>query len=269
MYLTEDKLRKIIQEELGIATEVSKITEEVFQSILLDIRNRKPEKNEICFTKNGVVECIINNTPFKVNYTCRNFLDKNVIDNFDIDYLTEGGTLFFNKNFFWVNVNLIAVNGTIFKQEAVNTIQHEMEHVFQQLKCNKRIPSNDLKYAKIKTDLNGNNTARKNVARLVYLTLKSEQEGFINGTYAWCMTNDLLSTPYTYDNIKNSPSGVLYNEMVDLYNIVFNDIEMTNIIKTEYKLSKNKISKLIHDFLKRIGKILIKVNQDKSKFWRI
>ena len=43
---------------------------------------------------------------------------------------------------------------------------------------------------------------------------------------------------------------------------------MINILQNDYHLSIEKIEKKIQKFLKRIGRILIKVNNDKGKIWR-
>ncbi len=269
MELNENIIRELVKEELGIAMEVYDATQNVYQNILNDIKTRDSEITEVCYIKEGSVNSILFNTNIKVNYVYRNFLDKDIITNFDIEFLTEGGTVFFNKKHIWINVNLIVINGAINKQEAVNTIQHELEHVYQQIRGNKQIPYNDMRYAKMKTDLEGNNENRKKVSRLVYLAYKSEQEGFINGTYAWCMTNDAITPPYDYKNIKNSPAGKVYNEMLQLYNEIFNNNEMTNIITKEYNLSKNKVIKSMKNFQNRLGKVIVKVNNDKAKIWRM
>lgn len=267
--LNENTIRKIIKEELGIALEVTNTSNQIFQDILTDLRKQKPEKTDICFIKTGSVNSSLHGVNFKVNYVCRNFSNKDLVENFDIDALTEGGSVFLDKRFVFVNVNLIAFNGTVDNKEALNTIQHEIEHIYQQIRANKRIPSDDLKYAKMKTDLEGNDENRRYVARLVYLSYKSEQEGFINGTYAWCMTNDITTPPYDYKNIKNSPAGKLYNEMFQLYKEIFNHKEMTMIITKEYNLSKNKVIKSMKEFQNRLGKVLVKVNNDKAKIWRM
>ena len=44
---------------------------------------------------------------------------------------------------------------------------------------------------------------------------------------------------------------------------------MFSILKNEYKISLIEIEKSIKQFLKRLGKVLIKINNDKLKIWRI
>ena len=82
------------------------------------------------------------------------------------------------------------------------------------------------------------------------------------------MTNDATTEPYSYRNIKNCPAGKLYLEMKDLYEVVFNNMEMEKIITTEYGLNNEKVMFSIKDFGRKLGKVLVKVNKDKSKIWR-
>lgn len=269
LQLTEENIKKIINEELGIALEVNNCSKEIFLSIVDDIKKQPVEKNELCTVTNGIVKAIVNDVNFQVNYTYRNFFSKDFIENIDIDILTSGGSAFVNKNLIICYVNLIGINGNINKLEAINTIQHEVEHIYQEIKSNQRIPKNDKKYAKMRTDLEYGDEKHKKVAKLFYLCLKSEQEAFINGTYAWCMCDDIKSPPYTYKEIINSPAGKLYIELKDLYLELIDDNEMFSILKNEYKLSLIEIEKSIKQFLKRLGKVLIKINNDKLKIWRI
>lgn len=266
--LNEDFIRKLIKEELGIHMEVVNVSNKVYNDIIEDMKTKDSKNNDICYTKQGHVNCSLNNITFKVHYTCRNFLDNKIIKDLDIESLTEGGTVFFNKKWMWVSVNIVALNGTVNKQEALNTIQHELEHVYQQIMSDKRIPGNDNQYMKMRSDMECSDETRRKVGRLVYLCYKSEQEGFINGTYAWCMTDDAKSAPYQYEEIKNSPAGKLYIEMRSLYEEVFSNVQMAHIIEKEYNYSKVYVEKMLNEFLRRLGRVLIKVNMDKSKFWR-
>lgn len=83
------------------------------------------------------------------------------------------------------------------------------------------------------------------------------------------IVDDIKSPPYTYKEIINSPAGKLYIELKDLYLELIDDKEMFSILKNEYKISLIEIEKSIKQFLKRLGKVLIKINNDKLKIWRI
>ena len=122
MNLTENYIRELVKEELGIALEVTNTSNQIFQDILIDLREQKPEKTDICFIKTGSVNSSLHGVNFKVNYVCRNFSNKDLVENFDIDALTEGGSVFLDKRFVFVNVNLIAFNGTVDNKEALKVI---------------------------------------------------------------------------------------------------------------------------------------------------
>ena len=268
MELTEERIKEIIKEELGIAAEVSEVSNEIYTQIVDDISKQESEKTDICFITSGSITSNINNIRVFVNYTYRNFFDKEFLENIDIDMITAGSSMFKSQKFILCIVDLYGISGTINKMEALNTIQHEVEHIYQEIKSNKRIPGNDNLYNKMRSDLEYGDINHQKVGKIFYLCLKSEQEAFINGIYAWCMCDNFRTPPYTYKEIINSPVGKLYNELVELYDELVENKEMINILENEYHLTIGKIEKNIQEFLKRIGRVLIKVNNDKGKIWR-
>lgn len=266
--LTENDLKEIIKEELGILLEIVEISKKVYDNILVDIKKQPKVKSDTCSIISGHVPCTLKDVHFNVYYTYRNFFDINVVNSIGVDALTEGGSGFISKDFVVCNIDILGVSGNINKQMALSTIQHELEHLYQQISSNKRIPGNDMLYAKMRNDMEGDDETRYNAARLVYACYKSEQEGFINGTYAWCMADDSKTKPYDYSEIKNSPAGKLYEEMKTLYLKSKTDMSLRNVLEKEYSLSQKIIENKIRDFGRRLGRVLIKVNNDKSKIWR-
>ena len=67
---------------------------------------------------------------FDINYTYRNFLDKNLLKHIDKSGLSDGGTVFLNKKFIICNINLYGISGSINEEDAMDTIQHEIEHIY-------------------------------------------------------------------------------------------------------------------------------------------
>ena len=264
-----EKIKQIINEELGILLEVSEESKRVYKLLINDLYNRTIQESDVCIIKNGEVNATLNNIQFKVSYTYRNFNDKSIVETIGEDALTEGGSGYISNSFIFCNVNILSVSGTIKKQLALSTIQHELEHIYQQIKSQKRIPGNDMRYALMRTDMESNDKLRRQIGRLVYACYKSEQDGFINGTYAWCMADDIKTEPYNYNTILNSPAGKLLVELKTLFEIVKKDIHMCDILITDYHLSLKEIEQSINDFKRKIGRLLIKVNKDKSKIWRI
>lgn len=267
--LTERGLKEIIKEELGISFELSKIALNVYNDIISNIESVDGDNNGSCIIKRGNVNCAIRDINFDITYTYRNFFDFNIANSIGQNQLTGGYSCFLNKNFILCNIDILAISGNINKKMALYTIQHELEHIYQEILSNKRIPGDDMLYAKMRTDMECGNELRYYASRLVYCCFKSEQEGFINGTYAWCMADDIKTEPYNYNTIKDSPVGLLYDEMKTLYDKATIDDELQTILKNDYNLSLNDIYLMIRNLGKRIGRLLIKVNNDKSKIWRI
>jgi len=110
LQLTEENIKKIINEELGIALKVNNCSKEIFLSIVDDIKKQPVEKNELCTVTNGIVKAIVNDVNFQVNYTYRNFFSKDFVENIDIDILTSGSSAFVNKNLIICYVNLIGIS---------------------------------------------------------------------------------------------------------------------------------------------------------------
>ena len=153
-------------------------------------------------------------------------------------------------------------------EKAMETIQHEVEHMFQQIRMGHSFGGDQL-YGKIKTDMESGYKNRSKVARLLYYTLKPEQEGFINGLYAFLMdsmepyTEELLKKSETWDNYlfsKNTLKEIKENaELKSIFNEYFND----------YGITIGEIETELDNLLHRIGRVVIKVKQDKAKQgWR-
>lgn len=267
--INEEQLKIVIKEELGILQDIHDEAIRIYNSIISDLPNRekiKHENNNIVYQKGRVKANVIGHE-FNLNYCYRNFINKETIDEIGEENLVTGNSAYLGKYNVLCTVNFYGINGSIVKSKALEIIQHELEHILQEFRAQKTIPNN-MFYAKMRTDMESPNENRKKIGRLIYGCLKSEQEGFVNGLYSYCMVDDFQTPPYSYDNIGKSETGKLYNEIIGYFNELKNNIEMQVILK-EYRWSIKKIEKHINNFIKRIGRVLIKVNKDKfEKGWR-
>lgn len=266
--VNEEQLKCIIKEELGILQDVYNEALRVYDLILQDLPNRPKEKNSNGFiAQKGNVKSEIDGHVFNISYCYRNILNKETIDDYGEENLVTGGSAYLGKYRVICNVNFYGISGTIVKNKAIEVIQHELEHILQEFRSQKTIPNNSF-YAKMRNDMESSDANRQKIGRLIYGCLKSEQEGFINGLYSFCMVDDNTTPPYDYSNIKNSEAGKLYIEIVSIFDELKTDQQLQNILK-EYKWSVKKVEKHIENFIKRIGRVLIKVNKDKlEKGWR-
>lgn len=269
LIINENQLRLLVKEELGVLQGVYDEAVRVFKTIVSDLPNREKEDGGGSYTiQRGSVGSEIDGYQFKISYQYRNFLNKEEVDKYGESCLVTGGSAYLGRYHIICNINLYGINGTIVKEKAVEVIQHELEHILQQFRSQKTIPNNML-YAKMRNDMESSDEKRHKVGRLIYGCLKSEQDGFINGLYSYCMVDNFATPPYDYSNISNSEVGKLYIELIEIFDDVKNDIELKKILK-EYKWSLKKVEKCINELIHKIGRVLVKVNNDKSKFgWRI
>ena len=269
IFINEQQLRYIIKEELGVLQDVYDEALRVYDLILEDLPNRDKEKyNSSFIAQKGSVKSELDGHVFNINYCYRNIINKEMIDEYGEENLITGGSAYLGKYHVICNINFYGINGSIVKNKTIELIQHELEHILQEFRSQKTIPNNKF-YAKMRGDMESPNEKRRKIGRLIYGCIKSEQEGFVNGLYSFCMVDDNDAPPYDYNNIKNSEAGKLYNEISSIFDELKTDEEMCDILK-EYKWSINKVKKNIENFSKRIGRVLIKVNKDKlNSGWRI
>ena len=265
--LTE--IRNIIKEELGISEEVIKLTKQFYDEMIIAIKNcTEQEKTETCIKKICSMKFTINNIKISSSIIYRNFLSKEYNKLYEMPYITDGASFRVTDNLYFCFINVFAISGTIVKEKAMETIQHEIEHIFQQIQMGKGF-GNDSMYIKIKSDMESNDENRSKIGKLFYYTLKSEQEGFNNGLYAYLMD---INQPYSENLLVQSESWKNYTFMKETFNELQNNIEMKNIFNeyfVNYGIKLNDIKKEINNYLHRIGKTIIKVQQDKFKQgWR-
>ena len=94
---------------------------------------------------------------------------------------------------------------------------------------------------------------------MFYACIKSEQDGFINGLYSY-----LMLQPWYYDegHLHNSGAWKLYSESVETY-LKYNNMPAFKDELKQYKLTQNKVCKMLNSFVRKIGKVVIKVKHDK------
>ena len=258
--LTEEQLKTIIKEELGINKQVVEYSSDIFIKIVDKLKTNdediKIEKNELFIKKTFPLSYYVKDMKLSISVTFRNFLDKTFNKFYEIPYVTDGNSIIVNKNTSFVFINIYAISGTIVKEKAMETIQHEVEHIFQHIQMGKEFSGENL-YAKIKTDIMQNN----DVGLLMYYCLKNEQEAFSNGLYAFLMDKP---EPYSEDLLKTSETYSIYAKMKEIFNNIKNG-ELTIKDYEKYGVTFKTIEKSINNFLHRIGKVIIKVKEDKIK----
>lgn len=255
--ITESQFNKILKEELGISDEITEKVNEFFNILENNIsENFKKFEKENYFSSYGGYLCFdFFGIKIGISYKCINYFTKEYYEKFGVE--SEGWSSF-DKNYCVMGLFVPCISGTIIKNEVLDTIQHEFEHIYQQYLIGDNF-SDSFAYSKVITNLNSNDEFTSKVARLIYGCTKNEQDGYVNGMYAYMMA---LPEFFTYDAMKKTPCYKVYDEMVNIYNDFENNENFEKELK-KYKLNKNLIKKSIYNFGKKIARVAAKIKKDK------
>lgn len=262
------EFEKILQEELGIADDVINETNRIFNLVLEDLKTSVKTKNKMNITiQKGSFKTIVFNANINVNYTYRNVPTKELFDKIDNTSFSDGWSIYFSDKHIMCTIQFYGISGNINKQMLKSTIQHELEHIYEQ-KNRKKMFSDNEYYSQIKTLMDSSDENKYKIGRLLYSCIESEQNGFSNALYAYLM--DIMDKEYSNEDLYESPIWKIYTETKQIFEELKNNIEMRLIAKNLLgDLYFLKIEKAINNFIRKIGKVVIKVKQDKIKLgWR-
>ena len=197
----EEDIRNLVFESCGISDTITKFIYDNKQT-LFDLVLNSIGKGTI--DKNGIEKSVssIKLPAFVKTYTGKdgneeeikhailftivsyNFSNKqeylDLKDNYIINY---GNSSTDGKRYDWLTIYTYTISGRLHKPSFINTLGHELSHLFKQGMAVKTIPKNDKKYLRAITDLHSTNDIEKDVAKVIYYSEKLEQEGFANGLY--------------------------------------------------------------------------------------
>ena len=171
------RLRETLNEELGIN---DKVKDAVLDA--LDVVKSNFDK----FKRGESVDAKINFNGKTVNFTFTRNDDAKADGN--VMYLEKGGPSF-------VSCDIPMINGQIRYAEVADSIQHELNHVFQQDKLGYKRYAYDKAYATALTNIWKPEKAKNILARIVYLSDPHEQDSIINGLYAhimYCLSQNTM-----------------------------------------------------------------------------
>lgn len=256
-----ETFREILNEEMGVAAEVVETSNRVYRLICKSIQNKEFSEDNVGTVKANFRDCTLS-----ISYEYLNFASTEEYKYASAGNLGYGWSAFIDRALSFIRVQICAISGTIQKDLALDTIQHEIEHVYQQSLMQKEFGGSSI-YASIKTDMQSKDSNIAKAGRLMYGCVKSEQEGYANGLYSFLMAQH---TPRAEDSLKNSPAWVLYEEMKSILSDVKKDQELETYLKTKYNITTKEIEYKINKFLRRIARVVIKANYDKisKQNWR-
>lgn len=272
-------IRNLVNEELGINSQVSNAVDEIHQLLT----NDSVEMRDIPIGKNRHWPCKATNIDYP-------FVDSKIIRlNICIyDFPSENDMLSYRKQFpqEWRNIinakthqsdewskvvitgNLIRVNG---KDDInfYNWLQHELTHAFQRLKSNKTELVKDVNKYQNNIKVIGKSTEEyvRNAARINYYSFKHEQDAFANGLYSV-----LIHSNCTKDNIDEIICGTKFYAILTKLKKVINEFSrlkgdeferVDSMIRSNFNYGVDVVIKKglrdIEEFTYRMGRVKMKI----------
>ena len=274
-------VRRVLNEELGINSIVTKATDDVINRIL-------SKSEDEMFTMYPNEKRHYTNKTFNFDYELANGVSvrigTGIVDFKDYDEYTE-----FKNNYpkeyriltsgktsqtigpLRIGVTVIRVGGQVIP-ENYDILQHEIEHAFQRIMKNGSLSKNKKKYKKY-TDAMRKSTDPliRKVGRVNYLSYRHEQDAFANGLYAFLKHSD-CDISNIDDVIKSSLFYRTLNEMrraVSFWESKLGDEETEAILRENFNygvdIALKRAKKVVNEFVKRLGRIKTLYLQELTK----
>lgn len=269
------KINKAINEELGIADEVRKKSEELLKDVINRLKNIEKSIIESGVSEkkdNFQIEIAGKKVSVQVHY--HNFRDKTYYHNFiKKNGNIEPSSISNNGRFNIIAIKFYSISGYIDKKDLYDSIQHEVEHIFQQVKAKKTFGESNL-YLYAYNRLNSEQTEVRTLALISYMSNRFEQDAFVNGLYAF-LKSDFKYANASKSDVQESPVYEKLTELIDAKDYLIknkNNVNFQNeinIYKEKFNLNYNDFLRLatssINDITKKIGRTIIKFKNDMIK----
>ena len=276
-------IRGVVNEELGIHGDVIKISFDIIREIEKQIKvipkQYFPYIPGVSYRRGDFKYTAFGKT-IDIEFRYCNFRDKRYYKKYvnKIENFTNG----FKLSTLTLRIDIHAISGQIIENTFSDTVQHELEHFFQEDKIGKSFSEDNEMYkvARFSKDYYGNvlgDETAKNIGNIMYFTRKCEIEGYVNGLYALLVknyketgynTSTILETSPIYQGLlelRRNKEWLLKNQ---------NDINVKNFIESIRKKGLNitfeKIIKFAdyadREIVKRIGRTIVKAQKDCNQF---
>lgn len=272
-----ENIKQAIREELSINSQVSDFAYEIYKEVVENI-SKNYSSNATHLDGYGIYEFsfkkVFNEKKVLISVNYFNFKSwsdyyfksKETIDCKYGTSQSDGDKMNF------ITVYCYGISGRLDKASTLDTIQHEVEHIFQAISGQKQITIFDSNYSFAAQHLMDNeNKILKLISSLVYYSYEYEQDAYVNGLYAMLMNSE-YPTP-SWDEIKQSEAYTALKKLRTSISVYINPDEAfkrksEDIARERFGMSLNSILKKAFQadsrLVKKIGKVLIKVKKDKK-----
>ena len=189
----DESLQKIINEERGISTELQNLTYDIYDKIADEIKSNKISmfySNDIRYKSGEFSYDNFLGRTIKIKYHYYNFISSEAyrLKCDKINYICRA------INDYAVEITVYAISGTIQKVNLLESLVHELEHLYQYNKAGKVFSANEVyEYAlKLKKEC-GKWTLPYCIGDAIYLSRRYEQDAYMNGLYTKLMNCEFPS----------------------------------------------------------------------------
>lgn len=272
-------LRKVIKEELSINNDVMVATNSLARNVVDDVMSNfktmaKSLKPGIkVYDGSGRYTVIFNGHVVKISIGVKyfHFSNKEIYETYkyeiDCNYATSSSDGRYN----FINLYCYGINGTPNITEIKASLQHEIEHLYQANRGDKKISTFDKVYDIAARNLfNKGNKALMYLSNIIYYSYEYEQDGYVNGLYSELINNE-NPTP-RWEDIKESSAYVGIMVLRKSLRIIEKNREKKSVTDTALNNFSMDVETIISmgkkaekRFLQKIGKVLIKVRKDREE----
>lgn len=224
-------IKRLLDEELSISSEVADKSREIENLIIEDLKSRDKEIiSDGVIKMEGSIVCDLFGEEFTVIYCLQSFRYYETFYKNIKNVNLECNSSYDEKK---IIINFISLEGVIQENSFSDSIQHEVEHMFQAIKQKRALFDENSLYAFATKNLNSElcNGWVSKLANIIYYSSNVEHSGVLNGLYA-----QLIKKEYETDEEYLVKSSMAY--------------KMVRLLKRlEYELKENFYDS---DFLKAV-----------------
>lgn len=272
-----ESINKMIKEEMGVNSRVINSSFEIYSLIEKSFQEAKSiVVDDGVGQRNGNVKYDFEGKILDIQYFILNFRDRKYMEKYaeakGINNDAKSIVLYNkrkNENKYVLNgiwLYGVSISGTIQKSELLDGIQHELEHVYQQFKMGNDFGKEDV-IGYVNDGLKSSDPFEFNVANLVYMSFKYEQEGFANGLYAYCASdpthyNDRFLSSPAYKKLLQLKEGRKFLEENISDEHLAKVLEKYKVLGITQENILRKLDKTINECIRRFGRVFCKVMKD-------
>lgn len=264
--IIRESIDKLLKEELGIANDVVMKTNEIKNLIYRDSRNAEKERldNGVSLV-NGKVSINVFDTEMDIFYSIYNYYDFDTYYDKQ-EYFNPRCSVSYERNEIYLSI--LSISGEFQENSFGDSIQHELEHLYQIKMQGKGLFQDNNLYDKATKNLNNESFDGwiSKLANIIYYSRNEEHDAFVNGLYQQLVSQDAFnrydyiiksSTPYQISLLL----GNLKNEIENNYNNN-NLIEASKFFKKPRRWFIAQCEIGIRKIIKKIMKVRAKANND-------